>query len=97
MVPDNTESGFVLLDEEEPTDFVLVDEDGTETDLVAVPDANARYPGLRPVDALDESGFVLVEESGETEETGFVIVEDDSEERLPATHPDRSFPGIDTI
>jgi len=24
-------------------------------------------------------------------------VEDDSEERLPATHPDRSFPGIDTI
>ena len=100
MVSDNTEPGFVLLEEEEPTDFVLVDEDDTETDLVAVPDADARYPGLRPVDALGESGFVLVEEPEETEETedtGFVIVDDDSEDRLPATHPDRSFPGIDTI
>ncbi len=97
MVSDNTEPGFVLLEEEEPTDFVLVDEDETETDLVAVPDADARYPGLRPVDALGESGFVLVEEREETEDTGFVIVDDDPEERLPATHPDRSFPGIDTI
>lgn len=97
MVSDNTEPGFVLLEEEEPTDFVLVDEDETETDLVAVPDADARYPGLRPVDALGESGFVLVEEREETEDTGFVIVDDDSEDRLPATHPDRSFPGIDTI
>lgn len=95
MVPDDPETGFVLLDEE-PTDFVLIEDDTEETGLVSVPDAEARYPGLQPVESLGETGFVIVDESDDIEETEFVIVEEEGGSELPARHPDRSFPGIDT-
>ncbi|QSG03330.1 hypothetical protein [Natranaeroarchaeum sulfidigenes] len=96
MVPDDSETGFVLVDGEESTDFVLLEDEQEETGLVAVPDADARYPGLQPVESIGETGFVIVEEPDDIGETDFVIVEDDGESDLPARHPDRSFPGIDT-
>ncbi len=95
MTPDDSETGFVLVDDEESTDFVLVEED-EETDLVSVPDADARYPGLQPVESIGETGFVIIEEPTGSEETDFVIVEEERGSELPARHPDRSFPGIDT-
>lgn len=95
MGHDDEETGFVLLDDEEPTEFVLVDEE-VETELVAVPDADARYPGLQPVESLGETGFVIVEEPDDSGDSGFVIVEEEADSELPVRHPDRSFPGIDT-
>lgn len=95
MVPDDSETEFVLVDDEERTDFVIVEED-EETGLVSVPDADARYPGLQTVETIGETDFELVEEPDDSEETDFVIVEEERGSDLPARHPDRSFPGIDT-
>lgn len=96
MVPDDTDPEFVVVDDGEDTDFVIVDEDPTDTGIVAVPDADARYPGLQPVEALSETGFVLLDHDTEQSNTDFVLVEDSDEESLPRVHPDQSFPGIDT-
>ncbi|SNZ12399.1 hypothetical protein SAMN06269185_1695 [Natronoarchaeum philippinense] len=69
-------------DDDDPgTDFVIVEADPEDADarqddaLVAVPDADARYPGLMPVEWRTETGFEIVEES--TTETGFHIVPDE--------------------
>lgn len=72
---------FVVLEDDPGTEFVIVeaepadDEPKSSEELVPVPDAGARYPGLVPVESLTETNFVIVEE--QTEETGFRIVEDE--------------------
>lgn len=82
MNRDAADREFVLLEDDPGTDFVIVEEPA-ETDarrddeLVAVPDAEARYPGLVPVESPTETEFVIVEEP--VEETGFRIVEDERE------------------
>jgi len=73
-----------VVDDDPNTDFVIVEEEPSDTEsrrddeLVAVPDADARYPGLAPVESLTETGFVIVDEPAE--ETDFVIVEDARED-----------------
>jgi hypothetical protein len=94
-------------------EFVLVEDKSSDpddrdagtdaTELVAVPDADSRFPGLVPVETAEETGFVLVDD--ESEETGFIIVEDD--ERRPARDdrdalvrvddPESAFPGVATL
>jgi len=75
---------FVVVDDGPDTDFVIVEDESTDAEsrrddeLVAVPDADARYPGLVPVDSLTETGFVIVDEP--VDETDFVIVEDARED-----------------
>jgi len=84
MGREESDREFVVVDDDPGTDFVIVEEESADADsprddeLVAVPDADARYPGLVPVESLTETGFVIVDEP--VEETGFVIVEDAREE-----------------
>ncbi len=83
MDRDDTDRDFVVLADDPGTEFVIVEEESADADarrddeLVAVPDADARYPGLVPVDSLTETGFVIVDEP--VAETDFVIVEDERE------------------
>ncbi len=78
---------FVVVDDDPGTDFVIVEDESASADsrrddeLVAVPDADARYPGLVPVESLTETGFVIVDEP--VEETDFVIVERDDGDAEP--------------
>jgi len=80
MGREESDREFVVVDDDPGTDFVIVEEESTDAEsrrddeLVAVPDADARYPGLVPVESLTETGFVIVDEP--VEETDFVIVED---------------------
>jgi len=80
MGREKSDREFVLVDDDPGTEFVIVEEEPADADarrddeLVAVPDADARFPGLVPVESLTETGFVIVDEP--VEETGFRIVED---------------------
>lgn len=72
-----------VVDDDPATDFVIVEEESADADrrddeLVAVPDADARYPGLVPVESLTETDFVIVDEP--VEETDFVVVEAERDE-----------------
>jgi|GEM_PF-3859788 len=80
MDREESDREFVVVDDGPDTDFVIVEDEPADAEsrrndeLVAVPDADARYPGLVPVESLTETGFVIVDEP--VEETDFVIVED---------------------
>jgi len=78
-MPSDQETSFVILDEEEePTDFELVDTP-PEVELVRVTDP---APGLVPFD--EETGFVILED--DEEPTDFLLVEDTSSpDILPVT------------
>ncbi|MFC6728076.1 hypothetical protein ACFQDG_05410 [Natronoarchaeum mannanilyticum] len=91
MDREESDREFVVVDDDPDTDFVIVEEESADAEsrrddeLVAVPDADARYPGLVPVESLTETGFVIVDEP--VEETDFVIVEDAREDGDAAPEP----------